>query len=97
MGLSQENIALLENYFKNKPVLKAYVFGSFARGENDQNSDIDLLLELDYSRKIGLGFVQMQIELEELLNQKVDLVSLNGLSPFIKPVVDKEKMLIYAR
>lgn len=51
MGLSQENIALLENYFKNKPVLKAYVFGSFARGENDQNSDIDLLLELDYSRE----------------------------------------------
>jgi hypothetical protein len=58
---------------------------------------IDILVDLDYSQKIGLGFVQMQLDLEKLLNIKVDLVSSNGLSKYIQPIVDREKQLIYAR
>jgi len=90
-------IETIQHYFKTRPVLKAYLFGSYVRGEADDQSDIDILVDLDYSQKIGLQFIQMKIDLERLLNSKVDLVSSNGLSKYIKPIVDGEKQLIYAR
>jgi len=97
MIMVNSNIQTIQNYFKTRPVLKAYLFGSYVRGEADDNSDIDILVDLDYSQKIGLQFIQMKIDLEKLLNSKVDLVSSNGLSKYIKPIVDGEKQLIYER
>ena len=80
-----------------RPVLKAYLFGSFLHGNADNKSDIDILVDLDYSQKIGLQFIQMKIDLEKLLDNKVDLVSSNGMSKYIKSIVDSEKQLIYAK
>jgi predicted nucleotidyltransferase len=60
--------------------LKAYLFGSYVRGLADDKSDIDILVDLDYSQRIGLQFIQMKVDLEKLLNSKVDLVSSNGIS-----------------
>jgi predicted nucleotidyltransferase len=97
MILENDKIESLKKYFINQPVLKAYLFGSYVRGEATINSDIDILVDLDYSQRIGLHFVQMKLDLEKLLNSKVDLVSSNGLSKYIKPIVDSEKMVIYAR
>ena len=97
MRLGKENIKKINEYFKTKPVIKAYLFGSQASGRATTDSDIDILVELDYNQKLGLLFVQMQLELEELLGRKVDLVSAKGISKYIKPQVDKEKQLIYAR
>ena len=97
MTLSSINIQSIQKYFSTQPVLKAYLFGSYSRNEAGQNSDIDVLVDLDYSTFIGLEFVQMQIDLQEILSQKVDLVSSRGLSKFIKPTIDKEKKLIYER
>lgn len=97
MKLDAKRIETIKRYFETRPVLKAYLFGSYARNEADYLSDIDILVDLDYSQRIGLQFIQMKIDLEKLLNSKVDLVSSNGLSQYIKPVVDSEKLLIYAR
>jgi uncharacterized protein len=97
MIMVNSKIETIQDYFKTRPVLKAYLFGSFVRGDADDQSDIDILVDLDYSQKIGLQFIQMKIDLEKLLNSKVDLVSSQGLSKYIKPVVDSEKQLIYAR
>src|SRR5690554_4843864 len=97
MNLDNKKIETINNYFRTRPVLKAYLFGSYVRGEADNQSDIDILVDLDYSQKIGLRFIQMKIDLERLLNAKVDLVSSNGLSKYIKPLIDNEKKLIYAR
>ena len=97
MSLNDEKIKSISEYFRTRPVLKAYLFGSFVRGDSDSQSDIDILVDLDYTQKIGLQFIQMKIDLEKLLNTKVDLVSSNGISKYIKPLVDKEKQLIYAR
>lgn len=97
MKLSSLQINQIQDFFSNQPVLKAYLFGSYVRGEENENSDIDLLVELDYSQPIGLEFIQMQIDLQQLLSKKVDLISARGLSRYIKPILDNEKKLIYAR
>ena len=95
MNLSTQDKNRIQQFFASRPVKKAYLFGSYARNEAVTNSDIDLLVELDYSKHIGLGFVQMQLDLEKLLSRKVDLVTNDALSKYIKPYVDKEKILIY--
>ena len=97
MKVSEQQIKQIQQYFKTKPVLKAFVFGSFARGEADPSSDLDILVELDYSKHIGLEFVGMQQDLEDLLHCKVDLVSERSLSPYIRPTVEQEKRQVYER
>ncbi len=97
MNLSANNKNMLQQFFAGKPVKRAYVFGSCARDEAAGNSDIDLLVELDHSEPIGMRFFTYQPELEKLLKMKVDLVSDNGLSKYVKPIIDKEKILIYER
>ena len=92
-----ENIDLIRDYFLTKPVKKAFLFGSVPRGESSADSDLDILVELDYSMPIGLEFIQMQLELQDILQKKVDLVSSNSLSKHIKPFVDQDKVLIYER
>lgn len=84
-------------FFSNKPVLRAYIFGSEARKESIKKSDVDILVELDYSKPIGLEFVRMQIELEKLLNKKVDLLSSRGISKYIQPYIEQDKILIYEK
>lgn len=89
---------IIQRYFTDKPVHKAYLFGSMARQDNDLNSDIDILVELDYENGADYFiFFNMQDQLTRLLNKKVDLVSANGLSKYIQPIIDKEKVLIYER
>ena len=97
MNLDNNKLETIKEYFRTRPVLKAYLFGSYVRGQANNHSDIDILVDLDYTQRIGLGFVQMQNDLENMLKTKVDLVSSNGLSKYIKPIVDEEKQLIYAR
>ncbi|HRH36396.1 MAG TPA: nucleotidyltransferase domain-containing protein [Catalimonadaceae bacterium] len=84
-------------YFRDQPVIKAWIFGSWSRGQATEFSDIDLLVELDYSQPVGLEFIQMQIDLQNLLGRKVDLVSARGLSKYIEPIIESEKKLIYAK
>jgi predicted nucleotidyltransferase len=97
MQLEPSKIETIQRYFKTCPVIKAYLFGSYVKNTVTNTSDIDILVELDYSKNVGLEFIQMQIDLEKLLSQKVDLVSSRGLSKYIKPIIELEKELIYAR
>ncbi|GAB3798194.1 nucleotidyltransferase family protein [Spirosoma humi] len=95
MKLTENEVQVIHPYLQDKPVVRAYVFGSYARDEANPQSDLDLLVELDYNRPIGLEFVGMK--LEEQLHKPVDLVSSSGLSPRIRPFIDKDKKLIYER
>ena len=47
-------IEALRNYFSTQPVLKAWLFGSFSRGEETPDSDVDIIVSLDKSKPIGL-------------------------------------------
>lgn len=97
MKLSPENLQQIKAYLAGMPVNKAYLFGSYGRGEGQENSDVDILVELDYTHPIGLLFIQMKLDLENLIHKDVDLVSAKGISKYIKPIIEKEKQLIYAR
>jgi predicted nucleotidyltransferase len=97
MQLSANDIQIVRDYFSGQPVIKAYLFGSYSRNEADQDSDVDILVDLDYSKHIGLGFVTMQSELQKKLKKKIDLVSSKAISKYIKPFIEKDKVLIYER
>src|SRR5438270_13687324 len=97
MNLSLTDKLLLQQYFAGIPVKTAYLFGSAARNEATQESDIDILVELDHSKPIGMKFFVYQSDVEELLQKKVDLVTTEGISRHVKPFIDKDKILIYER
>jgi predicted nucleotidyltransferase len=97
MNLSATEKQVLQQYFAGIPVKRAYLFGSMARNEARPESDIDILVELDHSKPIGMKFFLYQSDLEELLHKKIDLVTTEGLSRHIKPFIDKDKILIYER
>ena len=65
------------------------VFGSVARGEADEQSDIDLLVEFEPNRSL-LDHAGLWVELQELLGVKVDVVSAHGLKPRIRERVLQE-------
>ncbi len=90
-------IQTIRDYLSDKPVEKAWLFGSFARNEQENDSDVDVLLELDLSQPIGLEYVHWWMDLEGKLDRKVDLVCEGTLSKYVAPFVEKEKQLIYER
>jgi hypothetical protein len=75
---------------KNK-VTKAGIFGSYARGEQNENSDIDILVEVQGSL---LDLVELEFELEKVLNKKVDLLSYGGISKYMKDIILSEEVRI---
>ena len=87
----------IAEYFKTQPVLKAWLFGSFARGEETPESDVDILVVLDHSKPVGLQFFGMYEDLKELLGRPVDLVVDRSLAPFARESVARDKKLIYER
>ena len=90
-------IEALRHYFSTQPELKAWLFGSFSRGEETKDSDVDIMVSLDKSKPIGLKFFGMWSDLEELLGRKVDLVSEGTLLPFAQESVERDKILVYER
>ena len=87
----------IADYFKTQPVVKAWLSGSFARGEETPLSDVDILVVLDHSQPIGLKFFGMWNDLEQLLDRPVDLVTEGSLADFARESVERDKILIYER
>ncbi len=79
---------------KRQGVLKAAVFGSAARGEMTNNSDIDILVKLAKNKSL-LDLVGLKIALEDKLGRDVDVVSYGGIHPLLKDVILKEQRVIY--
>lgn len=87
----------IKEFFKTQPVDKAWVFGSFSRGEERPDSDMDIIVRLVPGTHMGFQFFKMNVELEDLLNRPVDMVVEGDLLPFAEKSADKDKILIYAR
>ena len=95
--MSKEAMAkLIADYFKTQPVLKAWIFGSYSRGEETPDSDIDILIIPD--KGVGLFKLSgMHLDLQDLLKIRVDLVTEKGLMDFARSSVDNDKILVYER
>ena len=78
---------------KKNGVVKAGIFGSYARGEQKKRSDVDLLIK-QKGRKSLLDLVRLERELEKKLGKKVDLLDYNGLSPYLKDRILEEEVRI---
>ena len=86
-------------YFKTQPVLKAWLFGSFARGEETPESDVDILFVADRSGKPFTLFTLggMYMDLKELLGREVDLIEEGTLRPYAVKSAEHDRKLIYER
>lgn len=88
----------IADYFKKQPVMKAWLFGSYSRGEQRPWSDVDILVQYDRRQPIGLlKIAGMKVDLEDLLNCEVDLVEDGMLRPWAVESVNKDRRLIYER
>ena len=95
---TQTMTQVIAEYFKTQPVLKAWLFGSFARGEETEDSDVDVLVQFDRSFPIGLlAYIRMHRELEERLGRKVDLVEEGTLRPAAQKTAERDMKVIYER
>lgn len=96
--MSRQNmIDAISQYFATKPVSKAWLFGSYSRGEEHENSDVDILISFEPGTKMGLKFFGMIIDLENILHRPVDLVVDGDLLPFAAESANNDKILIYER
>jgi hypothetical protein len=92
----EEIISKIKVFFIDKPISKAYLFGSYASNAQTLESDVDILV--DFEKQANLfDLIRLQQNLSELLNLKVDLLSSKGVSKFILPYIEKDKILIYEK
>ncbi|MBN8577420.1 MAG: nucleotidyltransferase family protein [Cytophagales bacterium] len=95
MITSQQRQVIIEHLSPLRP-FRIGVFGSYARGENSLDSDLDILVSLDYSLKPSLlDLVSIEQSLTEALGIQVDLVTEKSLHPYIKPYVEKDLKIIF--
>jgi len=78
---------------KNK-VSKAGIFGSYSRGKQNKNSDVDIAVEINDKNMSLLGFIRLKLKLEDILGKKVDLVEYSVIKPLIKNSILKEEVKI---
>jgi predicted nucleotidyltransferase len=78
---------------KEAGVTRAALFGSVARGEATETSDVDILF--DPPQRMGLfQYSGLALRLEDTLGKKVDLVTYNSLKPILRPYVEKDMVTI---
>ena len=95
---TEEMIQQIAEYFKTQPVLKAWLFGSFARGEEREDSDVDLIVRFDDKAHVGLfAHTRMVMDLECILGCEVDLVEDKSLKPYMVSEVKRDSKFIYER
>ena len=96
--MKQTVINKLRTFFAVQPIEKAWIFGSYSRGDETQQSDIDILVRFDNGAQITLlKYAGMVNSLQKLLHKKVDLVEEGQLRNFAESSGEQDKILIYER
>ena len=93
---TQEIIPKVQQCLSKQPVEKAWLFGSYSRGEERPDSDVDILVR--YNEDVSLFTIsRIMIQIEKAIGHKVDLVEEGCLLPFAAPSAEHDKLLIYER
>jgi hypothetical protein len=100
-NLNDDRINLIggiQDFFRSQPVEKAWLFGSFARGEETPSSDLDILVAFTPDAHVSLlAHARMTLALEQNTGRSVDLVTEGTLLPFALESAEHDKILIYER
>lgn len=95
---TKDYVRKIAEYFKDQPIIRAWLFGSYSRGEEMADSDIDILVDYDRSARLSLlKICGMITDLEDLLGKRVDLVENGRLKDFAVLTANNDKILIYER
>ncbi|MDR2556958.1 MAG: nucleotidyltransferase domain-containing protein [Bacteroidales bacterium] len=96
--MNQVIISKLNDVLHAYPIEKAWLFGSYARDEETDKSDVDIIVKFDADARISLlDFVGIKLDLEDNLHKKVDLLTEDGIMNFAKEYINNDKILIYER
>lgn len=93
MKLAESEKKKIIDICKRNDISYCALFGSFARGDAGENSDIDLLVR--FSKPKGFDWVDAALEIEDEIGKKVDLVTEAGLSQYIRERVMKDLQVLY--
>ena len=93
-----DTIPKIQQYLATQPVERAWLFGSFSRGEEREDSDVDILVDFKEDESIGLfKYCSIMNGMTDVLGRNVDLVQNGTLLPFATKSVEQDKILIYKR
>jgi hypothetical protein len=93
--IDEKSLNLIKDILKNNDIEYAALFGSRARGDNRSDSDFDILIRFKKNKEKGLfGFISLQEEISKILDKKVDLVTQDSISPYIKGNIVKDLRVI---
>lgn len=96
--MDSKMIDIIREYFKTQPVDKAWIFGSFSRGEERPDSDVDIIVTITPGVKFSLlDHAGMICDLEDLLCRPIDLVKDGTLLPFAVDSANRDRILVYER
>ncbi|MBQ9184559.1 MAG: nucleotidyltransferase domain-containing protein [Bacteroidales bacterium] len=88
----------IQAVLSGKPVIRAWIFGSYSRGEETPQSDIDILVQYDAGSSLSLlDISRIMVELSKALGVRVDLVEEGRLLPFAAQSANHDKILVYER
>ena len=79
---------------RDNDVARLEVFGSIARGEANENSDVDLLVEFS-KRKTLLDVVSLERKMSTVLGRKVDLLTEAAISPYLREQINRDRRVVY--
>ena len=93
-----EMITSIQKFLPSIAVKKAWIFGSFARGEENPGSDLDLLVDYDKTNRLSLlKIIRYKLDMEQIINREVDLIEDGHLRSFAVESANRDKYLIYER
>lgn len=92
---NKELFKKISSFLKKEGTTKVAIFGSYARGEEKPESDIDVLIEFSETKGL-LTMVRIERELSEFLGVKVDLLTEGSISPYLIEGIKKEAKMISA-
>lgn len=90
------NREIIRNICQDNQIKYLGLFGSYARGDNRPDSDIDLLIEFG-DRKSLFDLMRVKKEFEDKLDKEVDLVLKNNIKPLVKPYIEQDLMTLYEK
>ena len=97
MFMTPKQVDAIAAYFSNTAVIAVYLFGSYARGDADERSDVDLLVETDCASRAWLDVALARRELSERLGLPVDLFEQHKIRKYARAGVWHDRLLIYER